>query len=399
MLGRLLDDSYAPEVRRHVTALTIGRLWANACYRFAAPFLATIARGFDVSLAEIGVAITITEMLGLLAPFIGRGVDRLPRRVAMAAGLSGVAAAAAIAAAAPNIVVFTLGVMLLGPAKVVFDVGLAAWVTDHVEYERRGRVVGITETSWALGLLVGVTAMGIVAGATSWRWGYALGALMVAVMAIVVGLRLGPDDPDTDRHAAREAAGPTPRSAWLMVVTMFSLTASAQCVFVTFGPWLEDAFGFEEAGIAAIGFALGAVELASSSLSVGRTDQWGKERSVLLGLGLMLPSGAFMFLADTSVVPGVILLALFLFGFEFAIVSALPIVANMIPGAPGRGLGLGMGGATLGRAAMAVVATSAYGAACFGLSAALAAAWAVIGAVAISAYRRAEPSEVLAPTA
>ncbi len=130
--------------------LTIGRLWANACYRFAAPFLATIARGFDVSLAEIGVAITITEMLGLLAPLIGRGVDRLPRRVAMAAGLAGVAAAAAIAAAAPNIVVFTIGVMLLGPSKVVFDVGLRPWVTDHVEYERRGRVVGITETSWAL---------------------------------------------------------------------------------------------------------------------------------------------------------------------------------------------------------------------------------------------------------
>lgn len=396
MLARLLDDSYAPEVRAHITPLTIGRLWANATYRFASPFLATIARGFDVSLAEIGIAITVTEMLGLLAPLIGRWVDRLQRRIAMAAGLAGVAAAAAIAAAAPNLIVFTIGVMLLGPSKVVFDVGLAAWVTDHVEYERRGRVVGITETSWALGLLIGVTAMGVVAGATSWRWGYALGALMVALMAIVVGLRLGPDDVHTERHAAREAAGATPRSAWLMVATMFCLTASSQCIFVTFGPWLEDAFGFEEAGIAAVGFSLGAVELASSLLSVGRTDSWGKERSVLLGLALMVPSGLVMFAADAHFGAGLVLLAVFMFGFEFAIVSALPIVANMIPAAPGRGLGLGMGGATLGRAAMAFAATAAYGSAGFGLSAAMAGGWALLAALAITAYSRATGSPTAA---
>jgi predicted MFS family arabinose efflux permease len=204
-----------------------------------------------------------------------------------------------------------------------------------------------------------------------------------------VGLRLGPDDVHTERHAAREAAGATPRSAWLMVATMFCLTASSQCIFVTFGPWLEDAFGFEEAGIAAVGFSLGAVELASSLLSVGRTDAWGKERSVLLGLALMVPSGLVMFTADSHFVIGLLLLAVFMFGFEFAIVSALPIVANMIPAAPGRGLGLGMGGATLGRAAMAFAATAAYGSAGFGLSAAMAGAWALLAGVAIVAYSRA----------
>ena len=53
MLGRVLDDSYAPEVRRDLTAFAAARTTSNACYRFVGPFIATIARGLDVKLADI----------------------------------------------------------------------------------------------------------------------------------------------------------------------------------------------------------------------------------------------------------------------------------------------------------------------------------------------------------
>ncbi len=43
MFGRFLDDSFAPAIRRDVTTATLSRLAANACYRYSAPFLATIA--------------------------------------------------------------------------------------------------------------------------------------------------------------------------------------------------------------------------------------------------------------------------------------------------------------------------------------------------------------------
>ncbi|MGZ4702212.1 MAG: hypothetical protein ACXV98_13455, partial [Ilumatobacteraceae bacterium] len=72
MLGRVLDDSYAPEVRRDLTAFAAARTTSNACYRFVAPFIATIARGLHVSVADIGVAIAISEMSGLASPLIGR---------------------------------------------------------------------------------------------------------------------------------------------------------------------------------------------------------------------------------------------------------------------------------------------------------------------------------------
>jgi DHA1 family inner membrane transport protein len=391
VLGRVLDPSYPADVRRHVTALTVARLTTNACYRFAPPFLVTIARGFDVSLADVGVALTVSEAVGFAAPLIGRAVDRVPRRTALLAGLAGVSAAAALAAASPQLWVLALALLLLSPAKLVFDVGLAAWVADRVEYERRGRVIGLVETSWALGLLVGVTAMGLVTAATSWRWGYVVGAVSVAVMALVVARRLDRGSATTPVGASRTAHDEAlplgrlriPAPGWLLLLAMFAIMAASQCVFVTFGAWLGDRFGASAAAIAAVGFGIGAVELTASFTSVGRTDVWGKERSVLMGVSLMVPAGLLLVIGQSHLVPGLALLGVFLLGFEFAIVSALPMVTDLVPGAAGRGLGLGMGAGTLGRASMALVATWLYERSGFGATAALGAGFAAIAGVAM----------------
>ena len=75
MLHRLLDDSFDKEIRSNITAVTIARLVANAAYRFAPLFLATIARGFDVPLSTLGFAVFISELSGFASPFAGRLVD------------------------------------------------------------------------------------------------------------------------------------------------------------------------------------------------------------------------------------------------------------------------------------------------------------------------------------
>lgn len=384
---RLLDDAYPTAVRRHLALLTLARTAANAAYRFAPPFLASISRGFDVSLARLGLALSITELAGLASPFIGRAVDRRSRRAAMVAGLAGVAASATLAAASPNLAWFTLALLALSPSKVLFDVGLAAWVADQVPYERRGRVIGLTETSWALGLLVGVTAMGLVAAATSWRWGYATGAATVALAAAATLVRLRPEPVHPGRLETARRVEALPRRAWLVVGTMFALMASSQCIFVTFGAWLEDEHDFTAAGIAAVGFGLGAVELAASAASARHTDQWGKERSTVVGCLLMVPAGLALGASGAQLGAGLALLALFVLGFEFAIVSILPLAAHLVPAAPGRGLGLGVGAGTLGRAAMAVVATAAFDRTGIAAAAVLAATWAAVAIGLLAAYR------------
>ena len=227
--------------------LTVARLATNAVYRFAPPFLATIARGLDVDLADLGVALAITELAGLASPLIGRLIDRVPRRRSMVGGLAGIAVGAAIAGLSTGIVMFTAGLLLLAVAKIVFDVGLISWTPTTSPYERRGRVVGIIETSWALGLLVGVTPLGLVAAATSWRWSYVVGAVAVVAAAGACCRRPpGPDESGRRRRRAPAGGAVTGRlrpSGWAAVVGMFGLMAAAQALFVTFGAWLEDDFG------------------------------------------------------------------------------------------------------------------------------------------------------------
>ena len=361
MLRRTLDDTYPAAVRRDVTTITLARLTANAAYRFAPPFLATIARGLDVELSELGVALAVSELCGLSSPLIGRIVERVPRRWSMVTGLTGIACGAVIAGASTGVVMFGAGLFVLAMTKIVFDVGLGSWIADHVPYERRGRVVGVTETAWALGLLIGVSLMGLITAATSWRWGYAAAAVAVVVMAGVLAVRI--DSGARDSAAPAAVVDPSARlglPGWLAVIGMFCLMSATQALFVTFGPWLEDEFDVRTVGLAAVTFGLGALELAASTTSAARTDRWGKELSVVGGAAVMVPSALALAALDSQLAIGLLLLGLFIAAFEFAIVSCIPIGGDLIPGSPARGLSTMIACGTLGRALTAIPATRLY---------------------------------------
>lgn len=366
MFGGRLDDSFAAQVRNNITAVTFARIAANACYRFAPPFLAVIAKGFNISLPELGVAMFVSELSGLASPFAGRFVDRLRHRNAMLLGLGGTAAGAMMAAVAPNPVLFAVGVTFMCTTKLFFDLGLGAWIADHVAYERRSRIVGITETAWALGLLIGVSAMGVATALTSWRGGFALGAAGVAVMMIIIVKRVD-SEPRTVHIRDADHVHRVNGRGWIVVGSSYCLMAASQCVFVTFGAWLGDEFGYGPAGIAAVGFGLGAVELFATLNSARRTDAWGKERSIAIGSFLMVPAALMLALGSEHLAVGLVAVGIYLMGFEFSIVSMLPIATQLVKNSPGTGMGWVLGGGTLGRATMSLVATAAY--ARYGISA------------------------------
>ena len=385
MLDRLLDDSYSPIVRRDVTGLTVARFTTNAVYRFAPPFIGVIARGLDVELSELGVALAITELCGLTSPVLGRAVDRLPRRSSMVIGLVGLSIGAVVAGASTGIVMFTAGLFIVALSKIAFDVSLGAWIADHVPYERRGRVVGLTETSWAFGLLVGVSVLGLVTAASSWRWGYGVGAVSVGVMAVFVARRLLDDPADSAPPDSAHAGDLDPVSirrmpavGWLAVAGVFGLMSAAQSLFVTFGPWLEDEFGVDTIGLVAVTFGIGVLELTASTTSAARTDRWGKERSAILAAAIMVPTGLALSVLQSSLVPGLALLGIFIAGFEFGIVSTIPIGPTLIPGAPGRGLGTMIACGTLGRGVTSIVATRLFEAHGLTATAILGSAFAVV---------------------
>jgi MFS transporter, DHA1 family, inner membrane transport protein len=358
VFARSLDRSYAPVVLNNLDRLVWGRLVSNACYRFAPPFIAVIARGLDVTVSQLGVAFMIGEFAGLLSPLIGRYIDRANRLVSMIVGVSLITTAVVVLASAANLVVFGIGMFILSSSKVLFDTSLIVWVNDHVPYERRGRIVGIIETSWALSLFIGVAAMGIATAVFSWRIGFLLGAVAMAVTGILIATGL----PRHEAHAPVQTKqrGKLPRNSIFIFISAFFLMGASQCVGITFGPWFEDDFGFTSFGLIVIVVVLGIFELASSIGSSRVTDVWGKEKSVMRGVLAMVFAGLLMTIGYKFAPLAIPMLILYIAGFEFALVSMLPIAANLVPSAGGIGLGLTVGAGTLGRAIFSSVATSLY---------------------------------------
>lgn len=384
VLGRVLDDSYAPEVRRDLTAFATARMTSNACYRFVGPFIATIARGLHVELADIGVAIAISELFGLASPLIGRVVDRLGARRAVAVGLGAAIVGTILAASTQGVAMLAVALVVLGQGNTTFYLGIGTWIAGHVPYERRGRVTGLIEVSWAFGLLIGVSTMGLVTAVSNWRVGYLTGAAAMIGMSFVVVGRI--DSPPSHHREAHRAAprGRLISRGWLVLLSGFMITAASHTLIVTFGSWLEDEFGLTPAGLSAVTFLLGAGELIAT-LSVARfTDVWGKRRSVAVGAALMVPCSAGLALGHHHLVLGVALLAIGVLGFEFAVVSAISLGTGLVPGSPARGLGLLIGVDTVGRAVMSIPATRLYSSYGIGWPAAIAAGLAAIAMVTIT---------------
>jgi DHA1 family inner membrane transport protein len=355
---RFVDDSYAGVVRSNLNRLVWGRLVSNACYRFAPPFIAVIARGLDVSVTQMGIAFMIGEFAGLGSPLIGRFVDRRNRIVSMMLGITGITAAIFVAATSTTLVQFAIAMFLLSASKVLFDTSLIIWVNDHVPYEKRGRIVGIIETSWALSLFIGVALMGLATTLISWRAGFAVGGIAMAITGYLIMGGL----PRHEAHAPAATAqrGKIPKAGYLVFASSFCLMAASQCLGITFGPWFEDEFGFTSAAIIGVVIAMGVFELGSSIGSARVMDIWGKEISVRRG-AIVSVIGALLMAAGANIAPiAVPMLIVFILGFEFALVSLLPLAANIVPTAGGIGLGLTVGAGTCGRAVFSTVSTWQY---------------------------------------
>ena len=149
-------------------------------------------------------------------------------------------------------------------------------------------------------------------------------------------------------------------------------------MFVTFGKWLQDDFDFSDTKLAIVIFGLGGFELLASLGSAGFADRWGKQRSTMYAAGAMIPTVGGLAFLHSHLAFGLALLALFIVAFEFAIVSTVSLSNGLVPSNPSAGLGMMVGGATLGRAVMAPIATSAFTSHGMWLPAALGAGCAVL---------------------
>lgn len=340
-------------MRPALAYLTAVRLVANSGYRFLYPFLPVVARGLDVSLARAGLLVSATGVGGLATPLVaaasGRGGERHRRLAAI--GLALFAAGTAVAGLGGSYLVVLVGFGLLGLAKPVYDVAAQAYLSERTAYDRRARVLAVLELTWAGGLLVGAPVAGWLIARAGWQ------APLLAFAALgVVALGALPRflEPDRLHPTGAPARLRLRREGVALLAVMGAFTFGAEVTFVVFGAWLEEDFGLSVIALGGVATLIGVAELVGSVAVIAFVDRVGKRRSVAGGLVAAAAGFAVLPLVD-GLAPGLGALAFAILGFEFTIVSAIPLASEVHPDARSRYLSLMVVAVTLPRAAAAAI--------------------------------------------
>ncbi|MFD1122498.1 MFS transporter [Methylophilus flavus] len=164
---------------------------ANVYY--AQPLLDALASEFAISLADVGVIVTATQLGSALALLLvvplGDVVDRKRLMMAQLALLVLALTGVCVAASSKLLLLGMLAIGLLGTAMTQ---GLIAYAATAAAPAERGRVVGAAQSGVVIGLLLARVLAGFVADLTGWRGVYFLSAMVMLTLGVILWRVLPP---------------------------------------------------------------------------------------------------------------------------------------------------------------------------------------------------------------
>jgi MFS transporter, DHA1 family, inner membrane transport protein len=335
----------------------------NTMQRMVYPLLPVFGRGLGVDLTQLSWALSLRSATGLFGPFLAAVSDSRGRKVGMLLAMGLFTLGALVLVIWPGYPAFVLMLILSIMANFIFVPSVQAYLGDRVPYERRGLVIGLTELSWSISFIVGVPLVTWLIARGGWLapfpWLGAAGLLSMALLGMVV-----PSDRPTPGHTPKLwhnlkqiLAEPAARAG---VVLAICLSGANELVNLPFGVWLEDAFQVKLAALAAASIVIGVSELCGEGVVTLFVDRLGKRRAV--GLGLLLNALASLALPwlGGGLSAAVIGLFLIYFTFEFTMVSALPLMTEVMPAARATFMAAFIASTALGRSAGSLFALYLY---------------------------------------
>ena len=284
------DSQQSFSIKRLIT-LAIGvRLIVDTGVRMLYPFLPVISRGLGISLVAGGSLMTIRTAVGLIAPWGGVAIDRFGVKRVILAGMAAQAVGAWWFGQAHGWLSAIGPVILLGIPMAVVVPGIQVLVSDLVPYERRGRVMGAVEFSWAATNLFVIPIVGLVIRYWGWQSPFFYLTCITAV-SMAATWQWFPDHRHPYQWQKRQLRAYCSQllnnhSALAVVLSGGFLFIGTETFFVTYAAWLEGQFGLGPERIGLVVGILGLTEWAGSGFSSAFIDRIGKRRGVLMGFAL-----------------------------------------------------------------------------------------------------------------
>ncbi|MBU1344293.1 MAG: MFS transporter [Proteobacteria bacterium] len=320
-----------------ITIATFGKLLLNITRRLVYPFAPEFARGLNVDLSAITSVIAVNQATSVLGAVGASFADRYGYRILMLLSLGMLTIGTFAVGLIPTYSMLVICLFLAGLAKSIFDPSLQAFIGNFVPFEKRGKIIGITELAWAGSTLVGIPVTGMVIERFSWQTPFFI-ISGFCLVCFFVTLKIMPKD----RKNFQPSETRTPiLSNWKTVIKdrkvigilsfVFFMSLANDNLFVIYGAWLESSYHLT---LTAIGFGtvfIGLSEILGEGCTVFFSDRIGLKKSVFIGVSLC--SGAYFLLPLLDIGLAYVLAGLFLvfFTFEFTIVTSMSLSTELVP--------------------------------------------------------------------
>jgi predicted MFS family arabinose efflux permease len=175
-----------------IMATACGLSVANTVY--AQPLLASMGRGFAVSVDHVGFVVTLSQLgyaigLILVAP-LG---DKYNQRSLMVTLLCVLAVALVAMAAAPTVALLVIASCAVGLTSILAEL-IIPFAAGLVPSKERGRIVGIMVSGVLIGTLLANVVSGFVGEYLGWRAMYWIAAALMIVLGVVLRFMLPNDN-------------------------------------------------------------------------------------------------------------------------------------------------------------------------------------------------------------
>jgi len=347
-----MTPSISRRARAEIFLFTLTRTVINAGYRMVYPLLPLFAAGMGLQVAELSIAFSVRSVLGVFNPFLASLVNARGRKNGLMLGAALFFIGCGITAVGQNFLSFIIGLSVFGMGNGIFIPSMQAYLGEKIPFERRGRVLSITELSWSLGFIVGVPVLGVLLEKGSWVTPFSALTIAGVLLTLALWLLIPGERAPADAGASGLAdLGKALRYFPVLAAALTGILSAGanEMINLIFSVWIKDSFGLDFAALAIASVIIGTSELGSELLSAAILDKIGKHRAVRLAL--IVNALVALTLPLTKISFGLTLtwLALFYVSFEFALISLITAVSEVMPQARAAVLAVLMAALSIGR--------------------------------------------------
>lgn len=340
-----------------IVAIIFGRLVINITKRFPYPFVSAIGLNFAVPVSSIQNVIAMTNGAGLLSPILGTISERYGRKPVMLAILIMMSIMSFVGAIFSNYGVFVVVMFAFGIGKIIYDPTFQSYLGDVVPFNRRARIMGFGELSWALSLIIAAPVVGFLLDTSTMQVVFIFMGIALMLGGIGIWLFTESDVKSKSERQSIQFISPItsfkiisqhPPAVFALLFAIF-LTMSHELLFINYGLWMEQSFDLVLTALGTVTIVIAVAEIIGEFVVITIADRIGTKLTSMSGM--LVATIMFAIIPSLSFSLPIALFGIFVMfiGIETAIVASFPLFTEILPDARAVMMSANMGAHSLGR--------------------------------------------------